>query len=164
MSFAFQKTAYARVAQWIRAFACGAKGRVFESRRGRLEKVVEEIVSTTFLSIGKGSLGNMRRFQLRQGQHAESPVCARVTRIDRRLYQGCIRQGSILQHQTHSGHIHKSGSAHTHPLWNFGAIGSHVIKDFTAWPFDPADGFASWYFNEVGPTPGSAGQVVQSLS
>ena len=25
----------ARVAQWIRAFACGAKGRVFESRRGR---------------------------------------------------------------------------------------------------------------------------------
>jgi hypothetical protein len=25
----------ARVAQWIRALACGARGRVFESRRGR---------------------------------------------------------------------------------------------------------------------------------
>ncbi len=27
----------ALVAQWIRALACGARGRVFESRRGRLK-------------------------------------------------------------------------------------------------------------------------------
>lgn len=31
----FGRSRIALVAQWIRAFACGAKGRVFESRRGR---------------------------------------------------------------------------------------------------------------------------------
>ena len=33
----------ARVAQWNRALACGARGRAFESRRGRLVMAVEDI-------------------------------------------------------------------------------------------------------------------------
>jgi hypothetical protein len=39
----------ARVAQWIRAFACGAKGRVFESRRGR-----HGFPQTLYRQYGKG--------------------------------------------------------------------------------------------------------------